>query len=69
MGTFDIFFHAGSLWRRHRSVISFIVSENIFAFHTSWGSVLKPIYKSTIGTKYLDGYGTGVKPKHISQNH
>ena len=30
MGTFEIFFHEGSLWRGHISVISFIISKQIF---------------------------------------
>ena len=62
-GPFEKYFHGGSLWRGHISVIYFILTKQIFLhlyFHDDWFYNL--YINKTINTKYLDDNSSGAKP-------
>ena len=68
-GPFKICFHEGSLWRGHRVLIYFIITFCFVHLIRNGDRFYNWYINSKIRTKYLDDDGTGVKPKHFSQNN
>ena len=67
-GPFEKCFHGGTLWRGPRAVIYFILTKYIFLhFYHNRDQFYNRYINKTDKTKYIDGDGTGVKPKHFTK--